>query len=151
MTTDTKGTNGHDVLQGGKSITLSTGETVFIREVTPADILEGNYIDLLKGDVFKLLDWITGHDEGWSRALSRDDWTALREAEEAVNFEFALAETTAAHARGQRLKFVDEQIAETSERLLRIMGSFGSSANTAASPDPRKRTPAPNPSDGSKR
>jgi hypothetical protein len=143
--------SGTDILRGGRTITLSTGEEVFLREVTPADVLEGKYIELLKNDIFACLEFIADRPEGWAKALSRDDWTAVRTAEEAINFDYALAEITAAHERGQPLKFIDEAIAEQADRLLKIMGSLGSSPSTAESPDPLKRKPSPHPSAGSPR
>jgi hypothetical protein len=156
-----------------------TTARVFVREVTVEEILEGTYVELLRTDYPAALEHICtfkgGTDSigpprnpaavadggptesvppealtpGWTKRLSRESWTALREAEARLNFDFAFAELTAAHERGQRLKFVDEQILEQSERLIKTMGSLTSSVNTAGSRRPRPGKPVAAPSAGS--
>jgi hypothetical protein len=136
-------------LRGGARVTLSDGSAVLVREVTPSDILDGTYIELLRTDYADLLDWLCGQEAGWSRTLPRADWTLLRETEEQVNFGFALAETKAAFERGQALKFVDEAIVAQSRQLMELMGSLGLSANTAAPADAAAPKPSPSPCPGS--
>jgi hypothetical protein len=145
-----------DVLRGGTHLDLvfadGTTARVFVREVTVEEILEGTYVELLRTDYPAALEHICTGDAltpGWTKRLSRESWTALREAEARLNFDFAFAELTAAHERGQRLKFVDEQILEQSERLIKTMGSLTSSVNTAGSRRPRPGKPVAAPSAGS--
>lgn len=147
-------------LRGGVTVPVEFRDgargSVWIRECTPHDVLKGNYVDHLREDYDQVLETMgtcsledgSTVDAGWVGALTRDSYTALREAEDALNFAFALGEIKAAHARGQKLKFVDEAIRETSEQLLKMMASVTSSANTAASRDPRRRKPVASPSAG---
>jgi hypothetical protein len=140
--------NPNDILTGGARV-RAAGEEVTVREITPADILDGKYLRLLREDYAALLDWLCGKPAGWAKSLGREDWTALREAEERVNFSFALAETKAAFERGQALKFVDEAIVAQSRQLMELMGSLGLSANTAAPADAAAPKPSPSPCPGS--
>lgn len=171
-----------EILQGGAElpVTFTDGSTatVFVREVTVEEILEGKYVELLRTDYAALLEYVcqgvgasapvdlkdTGPEgptlreapgaafaPGWPRRLTRESWQALRELEDRLNFTFALTETEAAHTRGQRLKFVDEQILEQSERLLKTMGSLTPSASSAGSRGPAKKRPVATPSAGSNR
>lgn len=171
-----------EILQGGAelSVVFTDGSTatVFVREVTVEEILEGKYVELLRTDYAALLEYVcedaTGSrafrpgsatdatgaeaptpgdalEPGWPKRLTRESWQALRELEDRLNFTFALSETEAAHTRGQRLKFVDEQILEQSERLLRTMGSLTPSASSAGSRGVAKKRPVATPSAGSKR
>lgn len=135
----------HATLTGRHPVTLSDGSSVHVREATPADILDGKYVELLRTDYAALLDWICDQQDGWARSLSREDWATLREAEEQINFDFALAETKAAHARGQALKFLDEAVLAQSRKLVDLARSLSSSRNTARSPGPPDRRPAPSP------
>jgi len=139
-----------DVLRGGRNIEVtfadpeSTAETVFVREVSVQDVLEGKYIDLLRTDYAALLDWLTGKPEGWAKSLDRASWTRLRETEEALNFEFALAETKAAHERGQKTRFINEALLQQTQTLLETMDSLGLSPNTAGQRGPAKKRPVEN-------
>lgn len=157
--TPSQAANTLDILRGGAHLDVTFADAsvarVFVREVTVAEILEGKYVELLRTDYPGLLEHICELDPpaepGWPARLTRESWTALREQESRLNFEFALAETTAAWERGQRLKFVDEQIMEQSERLLKTMGSLTSSASTAGSRAPARKKPVAAPSAGSRR
>lgn len=180
MTEKTKPTP-QEILSGGSAVDLVflDGSTarVFVREVTVGEILDGQYVELLRTDYPKLLESFcqrvgpsgpvglkeTGAEAptpreapeplepGWTRRLTRESWQQLRETEDRLNFDFALAETTAAHERGQRLKFVDEQILEQSERLLKTVGSLTSSQNTADSRRAARKRPVAAPSAGSRK
>jgi len=125
------------VLRGGKTITVSGvsegqpfTEDVFVREVTYEDVLEGPYLDKLRTSYRGCLEWLMDKPDGWARTLDRDSWRRLRETEEAVNFEFALAEAKAAHERGQKLKFIDDRILAESQKMLSLMNSFSRSSSS---------------------
>lgn len=155
MTEENKKPDPLDMLRGGKevTVTLASGdeEIVTVREVTPDDLFNGQYVDLLREDIFSLLEMMCDRPKGWAKQLTRDSFSELREAEDVLNFEYALAEIRAAHARGQKLRFVDEAIEETSRRVLEMITSISSSVNTAASRGVAKKRPVATPSTGSKK
>ena len=118
-------------------------EMVAVREVTAWEVLYGNYVELLQSDYAGALELTTGKSREWLQALPRHSWVALREAEERLNFSFALAEVKAAHDRGEKLRFIQEQQAKILQ-LLRgsILGS-ASSATTQSpqdAPSPRSKS-----------
>jgi hypothetical protein len=118
-------------------------EQVFVREVSIAEILDGQYVTLLREDYAKLLDWLLSKPDGWSRTLDRASWRLLRETEEQVNFDFALAETRAAHERGQRLRWLDELDLERTQKMMEALSSLTPSPSIAGSPAHPGAQPSP--------
>jgi len=146
-------------LLGGRTITVTrrdaaqpdpVTEQVFIREVSIAEILDGQYVTLLREDYAQLLDWLLAKPPGWSRTLDRASWRLLRETEEQINFDFALAETRAAHERGQRLRWLEELELERSQKMMAAFSSLTQSPSIAGSPAQPAKQPSPKRSHGSK-
>jgi len=119
-----------DILKEGRQITIERAEAgkpvteeIFVHEVTYEDIVDGPYIKLLKNDIREMFEWLLDKPKGWTKSLTRESWQSLRETEEAINFDFALAEIKAIHDRGGQLKFIDEQIIEQAKMMMSLVPS----------------------------
>lgn len=149
--------------------------TIVLREVTYDEVVHGAYVEQLRSDYRAALCTVGAVKSGDRRSEKEDDgadpqlpssishlpltpefldrldrqsWVALREAEERLNFTYALGEIEAAHARGEKLRVVQEAELRALKIAQQIIGGADSSPTTAASSTKAPRRPGKEPSDG---